>query len=296
MSLRVWSATVSIPPGAEGTVVEQVGCGLDLVLYGQEYQLGHQFHGVPGRPVLSGFFIVVLVEPCESGPRRWSPWHGCPGRGSVPFHRGFSSGLGLKLTVGDRNLSIRLPSTPPVDNLFTWLRNSELVQNVLDVVGESVQVCLEVLPELLLGRRSCQGPQGELRRVVELLTGGLGQWTDLVNDVCLVEPFLLFQDGVFGGLQDGVKPADDGHGKYHVPVLAPDVEVPKNGVGDVPDEVGDGGELAVLQFHTPFFGLKLILHERGVGAVFSGAAEVLPCYCPSRHTSGDNSYFLCKAV
>ena len=59
--------------------------------------------------------------------------------------------------------------------------------------------------------------------------------------------FFSSKDLLLGGFEHGVEPADDGHGKYHVPVLTPDIEVPKNAVGDVPDEVGYGGELAVLQ-------------------------------------------------
>ena len=86
-------------------------------------------------------------------------------------------------------------------------------------------------------------------------------WSEIL---CFVQPLLLFQDLLLGGFEHGVEPAYDGHGEDDVPVLAPHVEVSEVVVGDVPDEVGDGGELAVLQFHIPFFGLKLILHERGI--------------------------------
>ena len=51
-------------------------------------------------------------------------WLSRPGNRTVSSE--FSTGLGLKFTVGDMNRSMRLPSTPPVDNLFTWLRNSNL--------------------------------------------------------------------------------------------------------------------------------------------------------------------------
>ena len=34
-------------------------------LYGQEHELGHELHRIPGGPVLAGLLVVVLVEPTE---------------------------------------------------------------------------------------------------------------------------------------------------------------------------------------------------------------------------------------
>ena len=59
-------------------------------------------------------------------------------------------------------------------------------------------------------------------------------------------PLLFVYDLLRGEFKHGVEPVDDGHGKYHVAVLAPDKEIPEYAVGDVPDEIGDGGELACV--------------------------------------------------
>ena len=54
---------------------------------------------------------------------------------------------------------------------------------------------------------------------------GLLEGTCLVRDVLFVQPLLFFKDLLLGGFEHGIEPADDGHGKYHVAVLAPDKEV-----------------------------------------------------------------------
>ena len=38
---------------------------------------------------------------------------------------------------------------------------------------------------------------------------------------------------MLGEFKHGVEPVGDGHGKYHVAVLAPDKEIPEYAVGDV---------------------------------------------------------------
>ena len=234
------------PAGPQGAVVEQVGVGLDLVLDRQEYQFGHEFHGVPGGPVFAGFLVVLFVEPpeqvLEDGP------HG------VVVQPGQSD---LSLVVQDRggaevhclgqepfNQGVESAAGREPGYLVSELK---LLQDVLDVGREPVQVGVEVISELLLGGGVPEVPQGKRRGVEELLPGRLLEGTCLVRDVLFVHPLFFCKDLLLGGFEHGVEPADDGHGKYHVAVLSPDKEVPEYAVGDVPDEVGDGGELAVLQ-------------------------------------------------
>ena len=101
----------------QGAVVEQIGRGLDLVLDGEEHQLGHEFHGVTGvqcSPASSLFSSLNLrIRSSKTVPIAW-----LSRPGSRTVSSGFSTGFGLKFTVGDMNRSMRLPSTPPVDNLF----------------------------------------------------------------------------------------------------------------------------------------------------------------------------------
>ena len=63
----------------------------------------------------------------------------------------------------------------------------ELVEDVLDVWREAVEIGLEVGLELLLARAGAEVAQGELRRVVEGLPGGLPKRRVLVRDPRLVE-------------------------------------------------------------------------------------------------------------
>ena len=75
--------------------------------------------------------------------------------------------------------------------------------------------------------------------VVEGLASRVLEDRGLVIYACIVGPFLLVQHLLLGGFQHGVQAPEDGHGEYHVPVLAPDVEVSEQVVCDSPDEVGD---------------------------------------------------------
>jgi len=48
--------------GAAGAVVKQVGAGLDLLLDGQEDEVGHQANGVAWCPVFAGLFVILFVK------------------------------------------------------------------------------------------------------------------------------------------------------------------------------------------------------------------------------------------
>ena len=112
-------------PGADGAVVEEIRAGLDPVLYGMKYQLGHEFHGVPGGPVFAGFFVVVLVEAAYQVLKdRAQAWLSRPG--SLTESSALRTGLGLRLIWGERKWLTMLPKTSPWDSRVIWLRNSNL--------------------------------------------------------------------------------------------------------------------------------------------------------------------------
>ena len=60
-----------------------------------------------------------------------------------------------------------------------------------------------------------------------------------MDDLRLVERGFHVQDGLLGRLEDGVESTQNGHRQDHVAVLATDVEIPEDIVGDAPDEVSD---------------------------------------------------------
>ena len=51
--------------GAAGTVVHQVGPGVDPVGDRHEDQLRHERHGIARGPVLAGFLVVFLIETAD---------------------------------------------------------------------------------------------------------------------------------------------------------------------------------------------------------------------------------------
>jgi len=51
--------------GAAGSVIDKVGARLDIVGHRQEDQIGHELDHVAGREVLSGLFVVLLVETAD---------------------------------------------------------------------------------------------------------------------------------------------------------------------------------------------------------------------------------------
>ena len=73
----------------------------------------------------------------------------------------------------------------------------------------------------------------------EGLAGGVGEGGALFGDAGLVEHLFGFEDGLFGGFENGVHAADDAHGEDDVGVFAALEEVAEDVVGDAPDEGDD---------------------------------------------------------
>jgi hypothetical protein len=69
-----------------------------------------------------------------------------------------------------------------------------------------------------------------------------------MDDLRLVERSFHVEDGLFGRLEERVESTQNGHRQDHVAVLAADVEIPEDIVGDAPNEVSDPVELALFHF------------------------------------------------
>ena len=130
----------------------------------------------------------------------------------------------------------------------------EVVEDVLYVWREPVQIGLEICLELLLARAGLEVAQRELRRVVKRLAGRLPQRLVLVRDLRLVERHLHVEHGLFRRLEDGVEAAQNGHRQDDIAVLAADVQIPEDVIGDAPDKVGDPVQLTL--FHASPRGLE----------------------------------------
>ena len=121
----------------------------------------------------------------------------------------------------------------------------EVLENVLYVGREAVEVGLEVGPELLPARAGPEVAQGELRGVVEGLSRRLPEGRVLLDDAGLVEHRLHLEHVRLAIHQHRVQPAQHRHRQDDVPVLAADVEVSEDVVGDPPDIVRDPVQVAV---------------------------------------------------
>ena len=130
----------------------------------------------------------------------------------------------------------------------------EVVEDVLHVRREAVQIRLEVGLELLLAGAGLEVAQRELGRVVERLSGRLPKGLILVGNLGRVERLLHLEHSLFGRLEDGVEPAQNGHRQDDVPILSTNVQVSKDIVGDAPDEVGDLVQLTLFHHPPPISG------------------------------------------
>jgi len=115
----------------------------------------------------------------------------------------------------------------------------------VNVRREPVEIGHEVVSELLLARPRLQVRELEGRGVVKILAGGLAQCLVLIDDLRGIQPGLHLQDGRLGRLQHRVEAAQDGHRQDHVAILAANIKVAQDVVGDPPDEVGDPVQIAV---------------------------------------------------
>ena len=137
----------------------------------------------------------------------------------------------------------------------TWdlVPELEVVEDVLHVRGESVEVRLEVGPELLAACPGSQITQREPRGVVEGLTGCVPQGLVLSDDACRVERSLHVEDRLLGVFQHGIEPAQHRHREDDIAILAADIQVAQHVIGDPPDVARDPPDVPVRSCHVSGF-------------------------------------------
>ena len=112
-------------------------------------------------------------------------------------------------------------------------------------VEPSPEVGLEPLP----AGAGAQGAQGELRCVVERLARRCPQGGLLLDHPGLVEQRLHVEHRLLGVLEHRVQPAQDGHRQDDVAVLAADVQIAQDIVGDAPDVVRNPVQVGAARRH-----------------------------------------------
>ena len=249
---------------------------------GQEDQLRHQLHGVARRPVLARLLVVLLVEAAdqllEDRAHRVVVEAGVLDRAVAVQHR-----LRAQVDVRREELLDQRAERVGLREARDLVAELEVLEDVLDVRREAVEVGLEVGLELLLAGAGPEVAQRELRGVVEGLAGRLPQGLVLVDDARLVERGLHVEHGLLGRLEHRVEAAQDGHRQDDVAVLAADVEVAQDVVGDAPDEVGDPVELN--RFHLPVsFGTQSGRHQPRLARPLARSRKT--SYHPARSFSG----------
>ena len=108
---------------------------------------------------------------------------------------------------------------------------AEVFEDGADVGGEAADVFEEVGGDVV--GVALEALEIELAGVVEALAGGFAE--EGVGG--FASPLLLgFEDLGFGGIEDAIEAAEDGHGEHDFAILGRAVRTAE-GVGDVPDEV-----------------------------------------------------------
>ena len=233
--------------GAAGPVVDQVGAVGDLVGNRQEDQVGHELHPASrGVKCLSRFLVVLLVEASdqllEDGPHRVVVEAGLADRAVVA-----ENWIGAQVDLGGGEFlyqrAERVRPREPRDLVAEF----EVVEDVLDVRGETVQVILKVGLELLVAGSRTQAHQGKLRSVVERLPGRLPQRGILFDDFEFVESGAHFEHVLLGGFQHCVKSAQHGHRKDDIAVFPTHVNVAQDIICNPPDVICDPVEVGCSQ-------------------------------------------------
>lgn len=128
---------------AARAVVQQVRTGLDLVGYGQKHQVRHQPHCITRGPVLACLFVVVFLEAADQFLEQRA-------HGVVVESRQFAYRVGTEVDVFVEELFNQLAESVGFREARNLVAKLKVGQDVLYVRRESVEIGLEVVPQLLL--------------------------------------------------------------------------------------------------------------------------------------------------
>lgn len=130
-------------------VVKQVSAGLNLVLNWEKNEIGHQTYGVARRPVLARLLVILLIEFADKFLEH------CAHRMVVDAGR-------REVDIGIKKLVDQRPDSVGFGKRGKLVAELEIVEEVLNVAGESIQVVLKISKKLLLAAARFQIAQREL--------------------------------------------------------------------------------------------------------------------------------------
>ena len=214
------------------TIIAGIGGILDLIRNGRKHKVCHQFHNVTGRPVLTGFLIVCLVETTDKFLEDRT-------HGMVIQTRKVAVLLRAEIDVFADELLDNRAENIGFDHGVHLIAELELVQNLLHVGRKPVEIRLKIRLELLRGWAAGQIAQAERRRIAESLTGNIAKRTPLVGNPRSIQRLFHFEHLQLGVFQHSIQTADNRHRKNNIAVLTAHINIAQAIIGDTPDEIGD---------------------------------------------------------
>lgn len=231
--------------GAATTVVERIGAGLNALGHRQKQQLGHELHHVARGEVLARLFVVVFVETADQLLEHRA-------HAVVVQRRQLDAAVGIlhrqrrKIDLRVEEVFNQVTENMGIHQLLDLVAEVELAEDLLHVGRETVQIRNEVITQTLPCRAGLELGQREYRDVVKRLTRRHTQRAVLLSHLVGVEELFAFQHRLLRRFEYSVKPSQHGERQDHVAVFAAHIDITQAVVSDVPDEVGNPLDLALV--------------------------------------------------
>ena len=161
-----------------------------------------------------------------------------------------------------------------IHQLLDLVAEVELGEDFLHVGREAVQVRNEVIAQALALAASLELGQREFRDVVEGLACRHAQRAVLLGHLVGVQELLTLEHHVFRRFEHGIEPPQHGERQDDVTVFTAHVNVAQAVISDVPDEVGNPLDLALVL-------LSLLLHQY-IPQLASVSVETARFQCSAR--------------
>ena len=157
------------------------------------------------------------------------------------FHR-----LWREVDAGGKEVFNQVAKNVGINQFLYLMAEIEFIEDFLHVLRKTVEIGDKVFTQALPLAACLQLRQRKFGGVVERLSCRYTQRTILCNYLERIKPFFLFQHRLLGRLQHGIKPAQHGKGQDDIAVFAPHIDIAQAIVGNVPDEIGDPFNLALV--------------------------------------------------